>query len=71
MNTLKFTTNIKCGGCIAKVAPSLNNTLGISKWEVDTTNPQKVLTVETSELLETEIVSIIKNAGFSATRLAD
>jgi copper chaperone len=69
MNTLKFTTNIKCGGCIAKVAPSLNNAKGISKWEVDTTNPQKVLTVETSELLETEIVSIIKNAGFSATRL--
>ena len=71
MNTLKFTTNIKCGGCIAKVAPSLNNVKGISKWEVDTTNPQKVLSVETSELLETEIVSIIKNAGFSATRLAD
>ena len=71
MNTLKFTTNIKCGGCIAKVAPSLNNEKGITKWEVDTTNPQKVLTVETSELLETEIVSIIKNAGFSATRLAD
>jgi copper chaperone len=71
MNTLKFTTNIKCGGCIAKVAPYLNNTKGISKWEVDTTNPQKVLSVETSELLETEIVSIIKNAGFSATKLVD
>ena len=69
MNTFKFKTNINCGGCIAKVTPSLNNAKGISKWEVDTTNPQKVLTVETSELSENELVSILKNAGFNATRL--
>lgn len=71
MDTFKFKTNINCGGCIAKVTPSLNNAKGISKWEVDTTNPQKVLTVETSELSEAEIVSILKNAGYNASKLAD
>ncbi|MEI6142003.1 MAG: heavy-metal-associated domain-containing protein [Mariniphaga sp.] len=70
MNTFKFKTNINCGGCIAKVTPSLNNAKGISKWDVDTTNPQKVLTVETSELSENEIISILKTAGYNATKLA-
>lgn len=70
MNTFKFKTNINCGGCIAKVTPSLNNAKVISKWEVDTTNPQKVLTVETAELSENEIIEILKNAGYNATKLA-
>ena len=31
METLKFTTNINCGGCIAKVTPFLDNKEGIEK----------------------------------------
>lgn len=69
MGTFKFKTNINCGGCIAKVSPSLDNAKGISKWEVDTANPQKVLTIEASGLSEDELIAVIKNAGYSATKL--
>ena len=48
MKTLKFKTNVNCGGCIAKVTPHLNKLKGIDKWSVDTTTPMKVLTVETT-----------------------
>ena len=71
MKTLKFKTNINCGGCIAKVTPSLNNAEGISKWEVDTANPQKVLTVETANLSEADIITLLKNVGYTATKLAE
>jgi copper chaperone len=65
MKTLTFKTNIKCGGCIATVTPFLNNVAGIEKWEVDTTNPNKVLTV-TGEIITTEsIETAIKQAGYN------
>ena len=46
METLKFKTNINCGGCIATVTPVLNTLEGIFKWDVDTANREKILTVE-------------------------
>jgi copper chaperone len=65
MKILTFKTNIKCGGCIATVTPFLNNVAGIEKWEVDTTNPNKVLTV-TGEIITTEsIETAIKQAGYN------
>jgi copper chaperone len=45
METLKFKTNIKCGGCVATVTPYLNKFSDIEKWEVDTQNPDKILTI--------------------------
>ena len=69
MKTLKFKTNIKCSGCIAKVTPHLNEAEGIEKWEVDIYNPSKPLTVETSDLSEEEIKAIVEKAGFNAEPL--
>ncbi len=37
-------------GCVAAVTPHLNANNEIKSWEVDTANPQKVLTVETENL---------------------
>ena len=71
MKTLKFKTNINCSGCIAKVTPSLNSAEGITKWEVDTTDPQKVLSVETSTLREDEVIAILKKAGYNAVALTN
>ena len=58
MKTLKFKTNINCGGCVAKVTPHFNDEEGIKKWSVDTTSPQKTLTVETDSLSENEVIQI-------------
>ena len=66
MNTLKFKTNVKCGGCIATVTPYLNQVNGIVSWNVDTTDPLKIMTVETEGINAEEITSIMKTAGYQA-----
>ncbi len=66
MNTLKFKTTIKCGGCIATVTPFLNQIEGISNWSVDTNNPDKILTIETENVSADEITSVLKSAGYQA-----
>ena len=66
MQILKFKTNVNCGGCIATVTPHLNQVNGIVKWSVDTTNPQKILTVEAVGLQPEIIVEALKKAGYKA-----
>lgn len=61
---LKFKTNINCGGCIAKVKPHLDNAEGVSHWEVDTANKDKVLTVSSNGILQQEVIDIVQKAGF-------
>lgn len=63
--TYQYKTNINCGGCIAKVTPFLDGESSISSWEVDTDNPDKVLTVET-EWDSDKVVELVESAGFSA-----
>lgn len=69
MNTLKFKTNIKCAGCIAKASPVLNEKLGAGKWEVDVMTLKKTLTVNTEDLNQTEVIAIVNEAGFTAEAL--
>jgi Copper chaperone len=69
MKTLKFKTNIKCGGCIATVTPFLNGVEGISKWDVDTSNIDKILTIELEGESEKEVVEKVKAAGFKIESL--
>jgi copper chaperone len=64
MTTLKFKTNINCGGCVAKVTPFLNDKQGVEKWNVDTENPDKVLTIETCDLTSEDIIDTIQKTGF-------
>jgi len=68
MQTLKFNTNIKCGGCVATVTPYLNETVGEGNWQVDTNNPSKVLTI-TSEIDEAKIKAAVVKAGFKAEKV--
>lgn len=63
-NELKFKTNINCSGCVAQVKPSLDATNGVKRWEVDTNNKHKILTVEGEELEEKKIVEAVEKAGF-------
>lgn len=63
MNTYKFKTNINCGGCVSGVTPFLNKLENIN-WNVDTDNPDKILTVETETVSEEDIIKAVKKAGF-------
>lgn len=65
----QFKTNINCSGCIASVTPYLNANNEIKHWEVDTQNPNKILTVETDHLTGEMIREIVKNAGYKAEHL--
>ena len=69
METIKFKTNIKCGGCIAAVTPFLTAENGIDKWEVDLQSENRVLSVETGKSAG-EVVEVIKKAGSVAEPIA-
>lgn len=64
MKTLQFKTNINCGSCIKAVTPALNEQAGAGNWQVDTANPEKILTVTTDKLTAEQIVEAVENAGF-------
>jgi copper chaperone len=70
METMKFTTNIKCNGCIMKVTPSLNNIKGIVKWEVDLNDPMKMLTVESTDASANEVIQALEKSGYKAEFIA-
>ena len=65
MNTLQFKTNINCGGCIKAVTPTLNEQAGAGNWQVDTANPDKVLTVKSDKLTAEQVMRAIEEAGFN------
>ena len=69
METLQFKTNINCGGCVAKVTPKLNEVKGIKSWNVDTNNPNKVLTVEADGISDKEVKDAVSKAGFKIEEL--
>lgn len=70
MTTLRFKTNINCGGCIAKVAPFMNEKKEVvHSWKVDTTTPERILTVETEKSAE-DVKAIVTAAGFNAEEIA-
>ena len=66
MKEYQFKTNINCGGCVAKVTPVLNNNPDVKEWKVDTSNPNKVLTVKTDNLQEDDVKALVQKAGFKA-----
>lgn len=68
MESLKFKTNINCGGCIAKVTPSLNKIAGEGNWQVDTTDRNKILTVK-PDLPVAKVIASVKEAGFYIERI--
>lgn len=69
MNTLKFKTTINCGACVAKVTPLLDNQEHIDEWEVDTENPNKILTVKGENIDEADLVKSLQKIGYKAERV--
>jgi len=66
MKIIKFKTNINCGGCLATVTPFLNGVDFISNWQVDTSSPDKVLTVSGEGIEPQQIQNLVDEAGFKA-----
>lgn len=68
MTTQRFKTTINCANCLRAVTPALNAEPAIAAWQVDTTTPDKVLTVETS-LAPAQVAALVEEAGFAAQPL--
>ena len=70
MKKYQFKTNINCGGCVAAVTPYLNRSSDIKNWSVDTLDVKKILTVETENLTEDEVMQMVNKAGYKAELLS-
>lgn len=64
MEKIQFTTNINCGSCVKKVTPFLDEAPSIQTWNVDTNNPNKILTVEGNGLQAEAVIELIEDIGF-------
>jgi copper chaperone len=69
METLRFKTSLKCGGCVKAITPGLESLNKIEKWSVDLENPDKVLEVEASEDISDMVIDSVKKAGYLISRL--
>lgn len=69
MEYLEFKTNIKCSDCVANATPYLDEAVGQGNWNVNVTDPSKVLTVNADKTKQEEIVKAVENAGYKAAAL--
>jgi cation transport ATPase len=66
-----FKTNLNCQSCVAKVRPLLDTNSDIDTWDVDTSTPDKVLTVSSPTGIDhNRIVELVQQAGFWAQEIA-
>ena len=68
METKKFKTNAKCGGCVAQIAESLNKILPREQWDIDLNSTDKILYV-TSDQSDAVIIKAVSDAGFKAEKI--
>lgn len=69
MKTIELKTNIMCGSCVAKVTSILNEEIGEGNWKVDTLNTEKILTVNTETLDQSQVIDLVQKAGYKAEEL--
>ena len=66
MKTLKFKTNINCGNCLATAKPFLDKIKNVQGWNVDTNDPEKILSVEGDNVEAENVVEMVQMAGYKA-----
>ncbi len=72
MKTLNFKTNIKCGACVATVTPFLNAIEQLDGWNVDTSSPDRILTVQTTDTqIGDDVRKAVEKAGYKAEPMAE
>ena len=70
MSTLRFKTTINCANCIRSITPVLNQEVGANNWQVDTANPNKILTIDAASANVPQLVKAVQEAGFAIEPLA-
>lgn len=68
---LKFKSNIKCAGCIAKVKPHFDEIDELESWDVDIFTPSKILTIKGPEGIEEDVRAAVLAAGFTIDKIEE
>ncbi len=61
---MKFKTTINCNSCINLVRNYIDEVPHVQHWEVDTANPNKILTVAGQNVDQQQVITKVKEAGF-------
>lgn len=64
MKTVKFKTDIHCGGCLKSVSPFLNKLDNVDSWKVDLESPDKILEVTLDDDDINSVIDAVVHAGF-------
>lgn len=70
MKTMEFKTDLKCNGCIERITPGMNSLEDIVSWDVDLTKPVKILRVESLNEIESKIISVLREKGYTCEKIA-
>jgi copper chaperone CopZ len=70
MKKMEFKTDLKCNGCIERITSQMNSLDGIITWDVDLTKPEKILKIESMRDNEPEIISILREKGYTCEKIA-
>ena len=62
----KFKTNINCNNCLNTVTPFLNQEMDIEEWQVDLSDPDRILSASLEEDDASLVIKAIEKAGFKA-----
>lgn len=68
---LVFKTNLTCTNDVKRITPFLNSIDGIKQWNVDLSDIDNVLRIESSPIDAYKIKKIVAAAGFSCEELQD
>ena len=69
MKTIRFKTNLKCGGCVKAITPGLESLNIIDTWSVELENPDRVLEIKSPEDVSEQVIESVKKAGYQISRL--
>jgi hypothetical protein len=64
MEILKFKTNITSEDNLQKIMPILNNEQSIHEWQIDSSNPDNLLTLSGTEVDPQLVINLLQKAGF-------
>jgi copper chaperone len=71
MEVLVFKTNLRFKKQVNTVTNHLNNLEGISRWNVDLLDKDKILRIEARDLSPREVEQTLQQAGFYCKELDD
>ena len=60
----RYTTDLHCGACVARVRPLLDAAPEVARWSANTDGPQAVLTVEGDGITAERVDALIRPAGY-------